>query len=158
MNEFINKLIERLGEYPFAFERFGNDGMGGQKVIALDDAIEIVNQLAKEYNNCSTDLVIVQSLPSLYPLQPFEEEAVHRVVGSAKDTDVQTIDVSELLGESEQGNDFCEWFNYDYRTIAPKKHDAKKPYWRIPENMDKLKYCPYCGKKIKVTPYQPKGE
>lgn len=25
-----------------SFERFGNDGMGGQKVISLDDAIEIV--------------------------------------------------------------------------------------------------------------------
>jgi DNA-binding XRE family transcriptional regulator len=25
-----------------AFERFGNDGMGGQKVVALDDAISIV--------------------------------------------------------------------------------------------------------------------
>lgn len=25
-----------------SFERFGNDGMGGQKVIALDDAISIV--------------------------------------------------------------------------------------------------------------------
>lgn len=25
-----------------AFERFGNDGMGGQKVVSLDDAISIV--------------------------------------------------------------------------------------------------------------------
>ena len=25
-----------------SFERFGNDGMGGQKVVALDDAISIV--------------------------------------------------------------------------------------------------------------------
>ena len=44
----------------------------------------------------------------------------------------------------------CKWFKYDYRTIAPKNHDVENPYWRIPENMDKLKYCPYCGRKIKV--------
>lgn len=45
----------------------------------------------------------------------------------------------------------CEWIKYDYRTICPKHHDADNPYWRIPENMDRLKYCPYCGKKIKIV-------
>ncbi len=44
----------------------------------------------------------------------------------------------------------CKWIKYDYRTICPKYHDADSPYWRIPENMDKLKYCPYCGKEIVV--------
>ena len=57
--------------------------------------------------------------------------------------------VSEV--EAEYENDVCEWFKYDYRTIAPRCHDAENPYWRIPENMDKLKFCPYCGKKIKVV-------
>lgn len=48
------------------------------------------------------------------------------------------------------GRDYCEWIKYDYRTLCPRKHDANNPYWRIPENTDKLKYCPYCGKEIKV--------
>lgn len=48
----------------------------------------------------------------------------------------------------------CEWIKYDSRTICPKHHDANNPYWRIPENTDKLKYCPYCGKKITIV----KGE
>ncbi len=44
----------------------------------------------------------------------------------------------------------CKWIKYDYRTICPKNHDdADNPYWRIPKNMDKLKYCP-CGKEIVV--------
>lgn len=43
---------------------------------------------------------------------------------------------------------YCEWIKYDYRTICPKYHDADNPYWRIPADTDKLKYCPYCGKKI----------
>lgn len=42
----------------------------------------------------------------------------------------------------------CKWIKYDYRTICPKEHDADNLYWRIPENMDKLKYYPYCGKEI----------
>lgn len=50
----------------------------------------------------------------------------------------------------EYSNDLRVWFKYDYRTMAPKNHDVGNPYWRIPENMDKLKFCPYCGKKIKV--------
>ena len=45
----------------------------------------------------------------------------------------------------------CKWIKYDYRTICPKEHDVNNPYWRIPENMDKLKYCPYCGKEIVVV-------
>ena len=52
--------------------------------------------------------------------------------------------------ETEKENDYCEWFKYDYSTIAPRYHDVNNPYWRIPENMDKLKYCPYCGKEIRV--------
>ena len=51
----------------------------------------------------------------------------------------------------ENENNYCEWIKYDYRTIVPREHDINNPYWRIPENMDKLKYCPYCGKEIKVT-------
>lgn len=54
--------------------------------------------------------------------------------------------VKELTDE-----DFCEWIKYDCRTICPKYHDADNPYWRIPENMDKLKHCPYCGKEIKIV-------
>lgn len=46
----------------------------------------------------------------------------------------------------------CKWIKYDYRTICPENHDdADDPYWRIPDNMAKLKYCPYCGKKIVVV-------
>ena len=46
----------------------------------------IVQEVAKEYGNASdNDLTVVSSLPSLYPLQPFEEEAIHKVVASAKD-------------------------------------------------------------------------
>ena len=45
----------------------------------------------------------------------------------------------------------CKWIKYDYRTICPKNHeDVHDPYWRIPEDKDKLKYCPYCSKEIVV--------
>ena len=59
--------------------------------------------------------------------------------------------VNDVMPKNLEEDDFCEWIKYDYRTICPKHHDADNPYWRIPENMDKLKYCPYCGKEIKVV-------
>ena len=60
-------------------------------------------------------------------------------------------DALESVENNQEEEEYCEWIKYDYRTIAPKKHDVDNPYWRIPENMDKLKYCPYCGEIIKVT-------
>ena len=57
----------------------------------------------------------------------------------------------EIVKHGCADDDVCEWIEYDYRTICPKNHDANNPYWRIPDNTDKLKYCPYCGKKIKVV-------
>jgi len=59
--------------------------------------------------------------------------------------------VNDVMPKNLEEDDFCEWIKYDYRTICPKYHDADNPYWRIPENMDKLKYCPYCGKEIKIV-------
>ena len=63
----------------------------------------------------------------------------------------EAIEIVKQGGVSDDTNDVCEWIKYDYRTICPKNHDANTPYWRIPDNTDKLKYCPYCSKKIKVV-------
>lgn len=49
-----------------------------------------------------------------------------------------------------EDQNFCEWVKYDYRTMRPKYHDIGNPYWRIPVDDKELKYCPYCGKKIKM--------
>lgn len=35
-----DKVVEELGNV--AYERYGNDGMGGERVVNMDDAIEIV--------------------------------------------------------------------------------------------------------------------
>ena len=54
--------------------------------FTFGSAIDIVQEVAKEYGNASdNDLSVVSALPSIYPLQPFEEEAIHKVVASVKD-------------------------------------------------------------------------
>lgn len=64
--------------------------------------------------------------------------------------DLTKIKNCEITEPKTEDNEYCQWINYDYRTICPKAHDVDNPYWRIPENLDKLKYCPYCGKEIKI--------
>ncbi len=41
-----DKIVERLENV--SYERFGNEGMGGEKVVNLDDAIEIIKGGGKE--------------------------------------------------------------------------------------------------------------
>jgi hypothetical protein len=59
--------------------------------------------------------------------------------------------LAEWLKELKERKSKCKWIRYDYRTICPQNHDIDNPYWRIPENTECLKYCPYCGKEIEVV-------
>lgn len=61
------------------------------------------------------------------------------------------LQLAEWLKELRERKSKCKWIRYDYRTICPKNHDIDNPYWRIPENTECLKYCPYCGKEIEVV-------
>lgn len=75
----------------------------------------------------------------------------NKIAGDKIRRDIFVEAVNDVIPKKFEENDFCEWIKYDYRTLCPKHHDADNPYWRIPENMDKLKYCPYCGKEIRVV-------
>ena len=99
MKQFIEKLIERLEEekslvpYNRLLDTIEDKPKEVGQLMTYQRVIEIVNQLAEEYNN-----------------------------------------------------DFCEWTEYDYKTIrSPHKRD-----WIIPSMKD-FKFCTYCGKKIKVV-------
>lgn len=110
MKEFIEKLIGKLEEKKseHLHDEEVTQGLGkinlasfcSAKARALDGAIEIVNQLAEEYNN-----------------------------------------------------EFCEWSKENSNKYVCKvhaeTHDSRVLDWCV---------CPYCGKKIKLAPYQPKGE
>lgn len=62
---------------------------------------------------------------------------------------MEQIEIKDMLIKLKERKGKCKWGKYDYRTVCPKEHDIDNPYWRIPENYkDVLKYCPYCGKEI----------
>lgn len=97
----IDKVVKNLSEV--AVERYNTDGMGGEKVVNLDDAIEIVKQ-----GGIGTD-------------------------------------------------DVCEW-KYPKEIMDNTEFEVScnsRPLKRgiVPNNFSfyDFKYCPYCGKKIKVV-------
>ena len=67
-------------------------------------------------------------------------------------------EVAQIVNQlaEEYNNDFCEW----EKVVIDSTELIREPHRMdlFKESDDKWEYCPYCGKKIKVAPYQPKGE
>ena len=156
MQEVFEKIKERMeGVKGIAFITLANTGdktrdiVYDEVMIYLNTAIEIVNQVAEEYahRNC---------MHCKYESLPITDEHCEYCMHQYSDDNFEPKEYSnsEIPNMSENltsSDDLCEWFKYDYRTIAPKNHDVDNPYWRIPEDMSKLRFCPYCGKEIKVV-------
>lgn len=143
--EFIHSEIERTTSYA------EHDTLINVKFF--------VEGLAEEHKQqLSNDLEIISSLPSLYPLQPFEEEAVHRVVASVKNNSWIPCSVDN---PKENGRYEC-W--YMVSAIGEKKEYVPITlYWEdniwlfhpngfsMPTQSDVVAWKP-------IAPYQPKGE
>lgn len=83
---------------------------------------------------------ILKSLSSLYPLQPFEQEAVASVVAQ--------LSVKPTVRKEEGYDDRAEYINYcptcgeDLRYYAISDDSDSDSYARC------FKYCPFCGQRI----------
>lgn len=86
MKEFVEKLIGRLEELQNDKYYDGSDRFSAMEKLVFDICIEYINHLAEECKPQlnDNDLMIVESLPSLYPMKEFEEKALKRVIGCAK--------------------------------------------------------------------------
>ena len=61
------------------------------------------------------------------------------------------VNKNEIVLRKYEETETCEWEQYGYKTLHSKEHDVINPFLEIPESMDnEIKYCPYCGKKIKI--------
>ena len=65
-----------------------------------------------------------------------------------------SIQIANQLAE-EYKNDVCEWKIGEYGD-SWKPNCCDDVYCLL--GVRKFEFCPYCGKKIKIVPYQPKGE
>lgn len=135
MNEFIKELISRLEERSKEY----NSGVrlhGKPEEMLTHEAIEIVNQLAEEYNHC------IKSSCSNCEVYDTEKHYCPKWCDVIKGT------VAEI--EENHSNDFCEW-NYsslDEDLIRPYHH--KTSVGMYTECLKNNPYCSCCGKKIKI--------
>lgn len=170
MKEFIEKLIGRLEEekslvpYNRLLDTIEDKPKEVGQLMTYQRVIEIVNQLAEEYNN-SNDSMEIQiaknyakwltkcgvnitekwetATAQAYALN----EAYMRGMQDERDR------FAEL--QEEYNNDFCEWKISEYGDYW-KPNCCDDVYYLL--GVRKFEFCPYCGKKIKIAPYQPKGE
>lgn len=154
MKEFVDKLIERLEEkyiecnknMNLVKEEDGNESghiydENLNRSVAYEDAISIVNQLAEEYKQC------IKSSCSNCEVYDTEKHYCPKWCDVIKET------VAEI--EEDFNNNFCEWEKRSAGGIELVREPHRMKLFHIEEER---KFCPYCGKKIKIAPYQPKGE
>lgn len=153
MQEFIEKLIGRLEE--LEVQAYAKTD-GGATYQTYRNVIEMVIQLAEEHKQqLSNDLEIISSLPSLYPLQPFEEEAIHKVVESVNNNGW----ISYITGCKMPNEASRVWLSFTTPIAS-----FVKSAWYINghfewDNCRRVKETPMAWKPYDVpAPYHPKGE
>ena len=149
MKKFVENLISRLEEkFKYNSEqaeiwRSGSDKdayFREKKDLYLDRAntygevIRIVNQLAEEYKHC------IKSSCSNCEVYDKEKHYCPKWCEVIKGT------VEEIKENND--NDFCEWQEISVCGITVVKEPHRMKLFNCDEEQ---KYCPYCGKKIKVV-------
>lgn len=149
----IEKILSRIDEISELIRPVGWSRK--IEVVETKAVREIVQEVAKEYGNVSDiDLEVVSALPSLYPLiQPFEEEAIHRVVAKAKGGRWIPVESGQLPKHLE-----TVWVTVktedDYCYVTDSFYDLNFGKWRVGKLREVIAWQP---KYIPPTPYQ-KGE
>ena len=168
MKEFVEKLIERLEEngqkmceakssVPYGKHSPSNHRY--YKAISVKKAIHIVNQLAEEYKqNIDQDLMIVESLPSLYPLQDFEVEAIHRVVERAENTNGWIPCEKELPPQPKENPLFENKPLELYLATVKDSAYPRRVFWNGKSFTDGWSEVDVLAWMELPKPYQPKGE
>ena len=92
MKEFVEKLIGRLEELNLDGIRMIEDGK--YELIRKKEAIEIVNQLAEEYNNCSTNISTDKSTTNADRIRSMSDEELAEFLG-----EFEVCNVCKYLGD-----------------------------------------------------------
>ena len=134
MQEIFEKIKERLEEKIFKAELhdFGWEGQTVNNLLCLGDAIEIVNQVAEEDKDKYVSIGAYQQV--------------------AWERDVAIKQLHELgygFGEKIDKEEFCEW-KLD-GVYLHCQHDTELVISCLSDEEYRYKYCPVCGKEIKVV-------
>lgn len=144
--QIIEKIIERLEEYRASSED-DYHGLGCEDdfgaMNAYGHAIEIVNQVAEEYGDSQT-----QDSKKIYDYikrqinpygKPFD--------GTVYAFGLQIMNYIERMRTEEHEEEVCEWREDMTLSRSAIGHGKFESLMYV----CKWKYCPYCGKRIKVV-------
>ena len=153
MKEFVNKLIGRLEECEeryddVSFAQLSEFGItldykyAEGKRDGVAETIKIVNELAEEYQS----RVMIDNEYCWQKCSAVEHCKECSRLGNG------TIDYFENYDSlaEEYNNDVCEWERYEEKRIFF-KHCTYRNEDIDEFSISKFKFCPYCGKKIKVV-------
>ena len=135
MKEFVDKLIEKLGEYRNFKD---HDNLDRQ---CIDGTIQIAKKLAKDHKS---KVMIDEE----YCWQTCSSTEYCKECNRLSNGSIDYYENYDFMVEK-HNNDFCEWEIGDYG-------DSWKPcccndYKYYLRGVRKFVFCPYCGKKIKVV-------
>lgn len=142
MKEFVEKLIGRFEELksnPSEKTCRENILLAMQKNLTIYSAIEIVNQLAEEYQSRIM-------IDGQYCFQTCGANEHCKECNRLSNGSIDYYENYDCLAE-EYNNDFCEWskqggYNFWLHKTSCGTEDIFD---------DSYVFCPYCGKKIKVV-------
>lgn len=155
MKEVFEKIKERLEEEKgIAFLTLANTGdktkdiVYDEVMVYLNTAIEIVNQVAEEYKEPT--LTVEQLLKPNPKLDEFlkgtDEEVTGKNVGNK--CPGSNSEIPNMSKKPTISNEFCEWVQEGEDEYV----NCKYSYQEINSgDVDYFKFCPYCGRKIKVV-------
>ena len=148
MKEFIEKLIGRLEEEKSDnfVSAVLNEPYSMGICHTIEKSIEIVNQLAEEHK----DNVMINGQ---YCWQTCGDTEHCKECNRLCNGSIDYYENYDVLAE-EYDNDFCEWKS-EKDMFIKNPHTGRK--FSNEPSMKNI-YCNTCGKKIKIAPYQPKGE
>ena len=173
MKEIFEKIVERLEEQRGHIcncmscngcKYIGdcNEGEFAEDV-ALDRAVEIVNQVAEEYKS-NDDLISRSGLLECFKKNGVEitfDLPVEELLGKDVDIDDFTMLVQDAIQAYRKmvidtiknqpivsNEEVCEWVEKSVDSIKLVREPHRLRLFHIEEDRQ---YCPYCGKKIKVV-------
>lgn len=144
--DILVSAIKKGTPLPNALEYLETAYTGARACDDVAEQVRLARAIAAYKHDVHEDCTVLDKVRA-----EIEFEVDHRTNMLCAEDVFEIIDKYKAEGDPSKNSEKCIWIKYDHRTICPRECGGENPYWRIPENMDNLKYCPYCGREIEVT-------
>lgn len=113
--------------------------------VDLDDFAMLVQDAIQAYKKMVIDTI--KTMPTAYSVDKVVERLNRETISSSIKESLGLLKAIEIVKQGGVSDDVCEW-KYDDDNLTTSCGD----YFNLYDNCtEKFKYCPVCGKKIKVV-------